>query len=98
MKAYLQGKSFRLDGKTERIENLWTKEVKAKVNLLWWQEKGFSYTKSGFGNKIPTAYMVKFNNRWQRVYCCQHSNSRTLYIGKFFKSSEIILVTIDNES
>jgi len=36
----------------------------------WWQEKGLSYTSSGYGKRIPTRYMVKFNNKWCRVYYC----------------------------
>lgn len=46
----------------------------------WWQERGLSYTATGYGRKIPTQYMVKHNNRMKRVYCCIFSNSGTLYI------------------
>lgn len=35
---------------------------------------------SGYGSRIPVAYMVKWNNRWRRVYCMIYSNSGTLYI------------------
>lgn len=38
---------------------------------------------TGYGSRIPTAYMVRVNNRWRRVYCCIFSNSGTLYIGPF---------------
>jgi hypothetical protein len=55
-------------------------KVECKVKRLWWQEKGLSYTASGYGRKIPTEYMVKVNNRWRRVYCCIMSNNGTLYI------------------
>ena len=37
------------------------------------------YSASGYGSKIPTAYMVKYLNRWRRVYCVCYSNSGTLY-------------------
>lgn len=41
-------------------------------------------TPSGYGSKIPTEIMVKYNNRWYRVYCRIYSNIGTLYIeGKF---------------
>ena len=46
----------------------------------WWQDRGLSYTASGYGRKIPTSYMVKHNNRLKRVYCAIFSNSGTLYI------------------
>ena len=57
--------------KLETIE----KPVCRKIN-------GLSYTPSGYGKRIPTRYMVKFNNKWRRVYCCIYSNIGTLYIGK----------------
>lgn len=48
---------------------------------LWWQKQGLSYTASGYGNKIPTAWMVRTtDNRWRRVYCCIHSNIGTCYV------------------
>ena len=55
-------------------------KVKAKENLLWWQKRGLMYTSTGYGRKIPTRYMVKYNNRWMRVYCCIYSNIGTCYI------------------
>jgi hypothetical protein len=54
----------------------------AKEAPLWWQEKGLSYTASGYGLKIPTRYKVRIRNRWRRVYCCLMGNSATCYIGK----------------
>ena len=35
----------------------------------------------GYGRKIATDYMVRFNGKgpWLRVYCCCYSNSGTLY-------------------
>jgi len=63
--------------------------LSVKENPLWWQEKGLQYTSSGYGKKIPTRYMVKFNNRWHRVYTCIFSNSGTLYI--ISKGKDIIV-------
>ena len=37
---------------------------------------------SGYGNRIPTDFMIKYQGRWRRVYCCCYSNSGTLYIGE----------------
>lgn len=34
---------------------------------------------TGYGSKIPTRYMIKFDNRWRRVYCAIWSNSGWLY-------------------
>lgn len=39
-------------------------------------------TVSGYGAKIPTPYMVKWANRWRRVYVAQFGNAGTAYIGK----------------
>lgn len=54
----------------------------AKESPLWWQEKGLSFSASGYGRQIPTRYMVKVRNKWRRVYCCQISNAGTCYVGK----------------
>ena len=50
------------------------------IKPLWWQEKGLSYTASGYGRKIPTQYMVYHEKRLKRVYCCIFSNVGTLFI------------------
>jgi hypothetical protein len=52
----------------------------ARVRPLWWQLQGLSYTRSGYGRKIPTSREVKHNGSWRRVYCCIYSNSGTNYI------------------
>lgn len=51
-----------------------------KVDPLWWQERGLSYTRTGYGGKIPTQYKIKHENRWKRLYCMIYSNSGTCYI------------------
>ena len=35
---------------------------------------------SGYGAKIPTAYRVRYDSRWYRVYVMCWSNSGTAYI------------------
>ncbi len=57
-------------------------EVEGKESALPWQELGLSCTRSGYGRRIPTRYMIRLNNRWRRVYYCQHSNAATCYVGK----------------
>ena len=47
---------------------------------LWWQEKGLSYTASGYGSKIPTDKVLYLNNRMYRVYCRIYSNIGTCFI------------------
>lgn len=39
-----------------------------------------SFTDSGYGNKIPTRYMVLIGDRWCRVYCRIFSNAGTNYV------------------
>lgn len=50
--------------------------------LTTWQERGYSYTLTGYGSKIPTRSMVKIANRYYRVYCCIFSNIGVPYIVK----------------
>ena len=57
-----------------------TIETTANTKYLLWQERGLSYTATGYGSKIPTSYMVRYNNRWHRVYCAVYSNNGTCYI------------------
>ena len=35
---------------------------------------------SGYGSKLPTPYMIKFRNKWRRVYAICWSNCSTQYI------------------
>ena len=49
---------------------------------LLWQLQGLSYTASGYGSRIPTRYMVRYNGKLRRVYCAIFSNAGTCYIGK----------------
>lgn len=57
-----------------------TEPVPVVESILPWQEKGLSYTASGYGRKIPTAYKVRWFGRWYRVYCAIFSNVGRLYI------------------
>jgi hypothetical protein len=66
-------------------------ELEHKTKLLWWQERGLSYTATGYGNKIPTHLMVRLpgDKRWRRVYCCIYSNMGTNYV---IKNNEWIVI------
>jgi hypothetical protein len=57
-------------------------DLESKESPLWWQEKGLSYTATGYGKRIPTRHMVRYNGKWRRVYCAIYSNIGTCYIGK----------------
>jgi hypothetical protein len=51
------------------------------VRPLWWQDRGLSYTATGYGSKIPTRFMVRtINQKWRRVYCAIFSNSGIYYV------------------
>lgn len=55
--------------------------AECKVSELPWQRAGLTYTATGYGNRIPSRYMVKLHGRWRRVYNCIFSNAGSLYIG-----------------
>lgn len=62
---------------THNIEDLPNKR-----EPLWWHKQGLSFTRSGYGRRIPTERMVQIpgSPRWRRVYCCCYSNSGTCYV------------------
>lgn len=37
-------------------------------------------SRTGYGGKIPTRYLVQWRNRWRRVYVACWSNAGTAYI------------------
>lgn len=91
MKAYIHTKARKTGGGFDCYH---TQEVPIKEKRLPWQVAGRSYTASGYGARIPTFYMVKYNGRWRRVYCRIYSNSGTLFIGQKF--DECLTVDIHN--
>ena len=79
------------------LDSLATITVDVREQILPWQARGLSYTRSGYGGRIPTQYMVRFNGKWRRVYCAIYSNSGTLYIGNLGKDHETKIVQIDRD-
>lgn len=79
MKAYINGKSLNPNG---TYDSFFTVSVECKEKPLWFHDKGLMQTASGYGKRLVTPYMVRFNDKWRRVYCCVFSNSGTCYIGK----------------
>lgn len=63
-------------------EAMATIAVESKEAPMRHHKAGLSWTASGYGSRIPTQYMIKFNGKWRRVYCRVFSNSGTCYIGK----------------
>ena len=86
--AYIQTHSTRADGTRDSFATI---PVDLTAAPLWWHEKGLSQTASGYGSRLTTPYMVRFNNKWRRVYCRIYSNIGTLYIGKL---SDNLIVNI----
>lgn len=35
---------------------------------------------TGYGGKLPTAYRVRYDGRWRRVYAMQYGNAGSAYI------------------
>jgi hypothetical protein len=62
------------------LQGLNNKPVPIRVNLLWWQEKGLSYTASGYSSKMPTQNEIFIGKYWYRVYCSVFSNVGVLSI------------------
>ena len=81
MRAYIHTKARRADG---TFDCYLTQEAEVKEKPLPWQLAGLQYTASGYGARIPTRYMVRYNGRWRRVYCITYSNNGTLFIGNKF--------------
>ena len=91
MEAYVHIKAERAPGV---YDYFLTVSVDVKRAPLEWQKAGLSFTASGYGARIPTEYMVKYNGRWRRVYAICYSNVSTLFIGR--KYSPTLTVTIHN--
>jgi hypothetical protein len=79
MAYHIQTYTIRPDGVWEYNAPI---EVEHKHAPLWWHKRGLSQTATGYGRRIATATMVRYNGKWRRVYCCIYSNVGTCYIGK----------------
>lgn len=95
MRAYINARNTRADGTRDTF---YTQSVEVKEKPLRWQERGLSFTASGYGSRIPTRYLVKFNDKWRRVYCRIYSNTGSLYIGKLSPVGENLFVNLETEN
>lgn len=57
-------------------------ELPIRVAELRMRQLDLRETATGYGERLSTAYMVHYRNKWRRVYCRCFSNVETLYIGK----------------
>ncbi len=59
-------------------------DLEREFRPMWHHKAGLQYTRSGYGNRIPTPHMVKLPGKraWRRVYVCIFSNAGTAYVGK----------------
>lgn len=62
------------------VGNIYLSDVEHKREPLWWHKRGLSFTRSGYGKRIPSETMVRLNKRWRRVYVCIFSNAGTAYV------------------
>ena len=79
MRGFIHGYSI---DKTGVKSAFFTRGVDVIKKPLKWQTMGLQFTATGYGKRIPTEYVCRFNGKWRRVYCCIYSNIGTLYIGK----------------
>lgn len=70
-------------------------QVECQTKPLWWQDRGLSYTATGYGKRIPTRHMIRHGGKWRRVYCCIFSNIGTLYIGKFSDGNTVDIYEVE---
>ena len=70
-----------------------TVEVEAKREPMRHHKLGLSWTASGYGPRIPSDLMVKWEGRWRRVYIACYGNAGSAYIGP----ARAWLATVDIE-
>lgn len=80
---------IRADGTRDTMQ---TVAVQAKHAPLYCHQHGLMQTSTGYGRRIATATMVRFNGKWRRVYCCIYSNVGTCYIGKLSNVGEVVTI------
>lgn len=67
-----------------------TESVPHKLAPMPWQDRGLTWTATGYGARIPTRHMVQHNGRWRRVYCCAYSNVGTCFIGRNLQTGTVV--------
>lgn len=49
-------------------------------NETWWHKKGLMQTATGYGNKLTTRHMIRYQNQNYRVYAICHGNCASHYV------------------
>jgi hypothetical protein len=60
----------------DRVEVEWKTDITPAIEA----RIANPFSSTGYGKKIPTAYKVKYNGRWHRVYSICYSNVSSQYI------------------
>jgi len=71
---------FFLQFKSDRNDCFQTVGVEFKEKPLTHHLLGLQYTPTGYGSKLPTVYMIRYENRCYRVYSICYSNVSTEYV------------------
>lgn len=87
--ARLCAHTVRPDGNSDTF---WSLSVPCKREPMTHHKLGLSWTATGYGNRIPSEWLVKLHGRWRRVYIRQYTNSATAYIGRLEATGERIRV------
>jgi hypothetical protein len=54
--------------------HIWADRGQLVDDPLPWQKQGLQYTRTGYGAKIPSRYMVMFNGKLYRIYNTCYGN------------------------
>lgn len=76
-------------------EAMSTVAVESKHAPMRHHKLGRMWSASGYGKRIPSEWLVKFNGKWRRVYVICYSNSGTAYIGRHGTDSFMIVSEYD---
>lgn len=87
--TYIHGKHVRPDG---TADTFWSVRVESKDAPMAHHLAGLQWTATGYGSRIPSRTMVRFNGRWRRVYVRIYSNTGTAYIGRLAATGEQLIV------
>lgn len=72
-----------------------TVKVPHKIKELDCHRFNLLQTATGYGSKLATRYMIKYFNRWYRVYSKCFSNTSCEYV--IMKGQQILVTTYEGE-
>lgn len=59
-----------------------TTSTDCRISELRHHRLGLQFTRTGYGARIPSPYMVRLHGKWRRVYVACFGNSGSAYVGK----------------